>query len=672
MFVSESIDTPDDSNGLILVSFPPSLQLALAACVSYPSTCAQEQISLDSGEPPVVKSLKKRGRPPKSPHQPLPIAASMAVGLGLDISDESDFESDSECSKRRRMTALDSARRRSHRGKKMDTSKPILVLMPHMDARAILDAKSDSDWESLQAALNMDDDYWESDAEQGHSHGHGAVAVGAVVAVKQEVFTPKVTEHGLFRRISQPRGIAVDYDMCYVDYDACSEDEEMLAALQEEIASDAAKRALTAGLLEKMICKLERELELIRSFRKPFADGQSTLEITQRMLEDSHTMISQLAAGTTPTVLPDRTPCVETVEEKRLPNGLEGLEKLTEEDLKKWFPDQRVSSLLLPLLHDCCGYEAKIVQRVHAHWRSHAIGRHQSLLRAYHRFRMHLWTSTSKASLPIDYTASSLLEAYSHLQYHRRNLDRSRLIIDRLRRREKIKKDLLRTSMDMLSVSGLLGFPPTVEAFDASGVPLPPPDMPLDGSAVSIVRKRGRPRRADSITSQPETPMAAVKMRMPVGIIKLVQGRDKFGKFLRKAPVMVGSKARQAKALAMAAGAATDLSAVPMRPVLSMTSEETSTEDASTAQVDFALLGENGLEYDTDSSSEEEDEEAGTDHEEEGPDDGMMDVSTISFTPTSVTQSDPLVNGLDDSCSDMLRELPQLLAEDPTPVPVDQ
>jgi hypothetical protein len=94
-----------------------------------------------------------------------------------------------------------------------------------------------------------------------------------------------------------------------------------------------------------------------------------------------------------------------------------------------------------------------------------------SFLRAYHTFIMPLWKKCSEAcSLPsiTDYNKEALLSSHKQLQRIRENLNRTRLIIDRVRRREKIKKELIKCSNDHL-VKNILQYSLSGEDDSASG-----------------------------------------------------------------------------------------------------------------------------------------------------------------------------------------------------------
>ena len=94
-----------------------------------------------------------------------------------------------------------------------------------------------------------------------------------------------------------------------------------------------------------------------------------------------------------------------------------------------------------------------LLQRVHAYWAQKRASRKASLLRCYHTYIMENWTQQKDVLpvLPEDMDPAALLSAHDQLSRLRRDLDRARLIMDRVRRREKLKRDLVRTAGDALS-----------------------------------------------------------------------------------------------------------------------------------------------------------------------------------------------------------------------------
>lgn len=72
-----------------------------------------------------------------------------------------------------------------------------------------------------------------------------------------------------------------------------------------------------------------------------------------------------------------------------------------------------------------------------------------SLLRCYHDFMMENWSQQpSLPVLPGDDNIPALQESLDRLCMLRRDMDRARLIMDRVRRREKLKKELIKTSIE--------------------------------------------------------------------------------------------------------------------------------------------------------------------------------------------------------------------------------
>lgn len=90
-------------------------------------------------------------------------------------------------------------------------------------------------------------------------------------------------------------------------------------------------------------------------------------------------------------------------------------------------------------------------KRLYRYWLSKRAGRQVSLLRCYHHFIMDNWSrQPCWPRLPEDDAPRQLREGYKRLLKLRYNLDRARLIADRVRKREKVKRDLLRVSGDAM------------------------------------------------------------------------------------------------------------------------------------------------------------------------------------------------------------------------------
>jgi hypothetical protein len=84
---------------------------------------------------------------------------------------------------------------------------------------------------------------------------------------------------------------------------------------------------------------------------------------------------------------------------------------------------------------------------VYSHWTSKRAGRKSSLLRCYHNFIMENWKKQDLLpQLPEDSDADAMLKAHDQLLKLRKDLDKARLIMDRVRRREKVKRDLVKVA----------------------------------------------------------------------------------------------------------------------------------------------------------------------------------------------------------------------------------
>jgi hypothetical protein len=111
------------------------------------------------------------------------------------------------------------------------------------------------------------------------------------------------------------------------------------------------------------------------------------------------------------------------------------------------------------------------LERVYQYWVHKRSGRSVSLLRCYHTFIMENWKVQDDLlpAHPEDKEPAALVSAHEKLVKLRRDLDRARLIIDRVRRRDKLKRELVRVAGESL------------EAFLAS-LPIAPDEADEDES----------------------------------------------------------------------------------------------------------------------------------------------------------------------------------------------
>lgn len=98
--------------------------------------------------------------------------------------------------------------------------------------------------------------------------------------------------------------------------------------------------------------------------------------------------------------------------------------------------------------------EVLIAHEVYEHWRRRRSAVSTSLVRAFHRYIMDLWTRAENVMIPmaLDYLPGSAKDIHDRLLKVRFALDRGRTYADRCRRRERLKKDLLRLSSEQLDV----------------------------------------------------------------------------------------------------------------------------------------------------------------------------------------------------------------------------
>jgi hypothetical protein len=93
-----------------------------------------------------------------------------------------------------------------------------------------------------------------------------------------------------------------------------------------------------------------------------------------------------------------------------------------------------------------------LAMEVYEYWASIRCSRKVSPLRCYHDYIMHNWSrndlSLSEPLYPKDDDPERVSASFTMLQRLRRDLDRSRLIVDRIRRREKMKRDIFRMQLE--------------------------------------------------------------------------------------------------------------------------------------------------------------------------------------------------------------------------------
>jgi len=94
--------------------------------------------------------------------------------------------------------------------------------------------------------------------------------------------------------------------------------------------------------------------------------------------------------------------------------------------------------------------EQWVLKEIYGYWIEKRSRCTTSLVRCFHHYIMDQWRPDDSVALPLpaDFSVSSMKTSYIHLQRMRKALDRARLITDRVRRRERLKRDVLRASSD--------------------------------------------------------------------------------------------------------------------------------------------------------------------------------------------------------------------------------
>lgn len=413
---------------------------------------------------------------------------------------------------------------------------------------------------------------------------------------------------------------AQKYDDSYLTYDASSDDESFIEELLDEISSTSSKKTAKGNeernthslklastktdsdhksslrrfvnnrILELMFARLEKELELVKSFSRVQHDTSRSYSYIQTVAQASQHLVKwskqycesanlsyisqiveleeKLQSNLTEQALKakqeskeDYTPYADLISgevgshEARfsMSYSYEDLAYIKVEDLQKFVTEDHAMHILSMVLdeylkpsHKAVGDAAakkavmktvsekdlnisyditpalkqRICREMYFHWVYKRSEYKQSFLRAYHKYMMHLWHQPDKVTVPIteDYDASSLLSSYKQLQRIRKDLDRARLIVDRVRRREKLKKDMIRCSSEQMDID-YFGITKSAIPHSASTSSL----GSLSQNPILLSsRKRGRPKL--------ESPYSASKDDNTT----MSQGRDRFGKFLRK------------------------------------------------------------------------------------------------------------------------------------------
>ena len=105
-----------------------------------------------------------------------------------------------------------------------------------------------------------------------------------------------------------------------------------------------------------------------------------------------------------------------------------------------------------PIIHTTFSDEQEqwVLKEIYGYWKEKRSRCTTSLVRCFHHYIMDQWRPDDSVALPLpaDFSVSSMKTSYIHLQRMRKALDRARLITDRVRRRERLKRDVLRASSD--------------------------------------------------------------------------------------------------------------------------------------------------------------------------------------------------------------------------------
>lgn len=105
-----------------------------------------------------------------------------------------------------------------------------------------------------------------------------------------------------------------------------------------------------------------------------------------------------------------------------------------------------------PIIHTTFSDEQEqwVLKEIYGYWIEKRSRCTTSLVRCFHHYIMDQWRPDDSVALPLpaDFSVSSMKTSYIHLQRMRKALDRARLITDRVRRRERLKRDVLRASSD--------------------------------------------------------------------------------------------------------------------------------------------------------------------------------------------------------------------------------
>ena len=297
----------------------------------------------------------------------------------------------------------------------------------------------------------------------------------------------------------------------YIDYDADSEDEQFVKSIPNIVSNSSLiskgkdKEKMISSMiplrcLEIMFSLLERELQLAKEFIHLEKGGKTlydhckvllqsikiTNALSDRFINDPDkaelylneivsfgdnnlisTQNNTIQSKDSTTLILD--PNLKKKGRKKLGISLPQSDVVTSslltdknvlfsvEELSDIIPRDRGISIMKPtLLLFCKGSQPldsiclEICALVYEYWTKKRSTVRSSFLRGYHNYIMELWDGQQNIQVPIygDYSNESLTTVYNQLITIRGDLDRARLIVDRVRKREKLKKDVLRVTLE--------------------------------------------------------------------------------------------------------------------------------------------------------------------------------------------------------------------------------
>lgn len=360
--------------------------------------------------------------------------------------------------------------RRSKRARVVDINRPLVIIRPRDNLISKLGVSED-ELPALRAVLADDKPLLDEVTPQDDTP---AVVFTPMVKESKPSSDHKKNKKTHPKPKTTHRQRPIIEAPAYTDYDASEED----AAFVNELNSKAArkqKKAISAlaccisvPLFETMIAILERELEISKQFsitrvkcnrqRKQLlqciASAEDALQSKQLVTSPSPNTVE---AGSKYSVVMQNSFSLEELRELVsrdrallvLSQALRQSHLIRGETTSNNTTSSKSSAAVTAPVK-LTPTEQSSLNAVYEYWLGIRSAATTSLLRCYHTFIMD-WQQSARAPIPEDLSISQLEHAYEILGKVRYGLDRSRLIMDRVRKRERVKKELTRLEESALN-----------------------------------------------------------------------------------------------------------------------------------------------------------------------------------------------------------------------------